>query len=64
MILQYAQFLKKHYQERGVTVSKVRAEVYVTLNARPSQLLINPQENLLNLRDTWASKTWIKPLEN
>ena len=64
MILQYAQFLKKHYQERGVSVSKVRAEVYVTLNARPSQLLINPQENLLNLRDTWATKTWIKPLEN
>lgn len=64
MILQYAQFLKKHYQKRGVSVSKVRAEVYVTLNARPSQLLINPQENLLNLKDTWATKTWIKPLEN
>ncbi len=64
MILQYAQFLKKYYETKGLAVSKVRAEVYVTLNARPSQLLINPQENLLNLRDSWASKTWIKPLEN
>jgi hypothetical protein len=64
MILQYAQFLKKYYETKGLAVSKVRAEVYVTLNARPSQLLINPQENLLNLRDSWATKTWIKPLEN
>ncbi len=64
MILQYAQFLKKYYETKGLTVSKVRAEVYVTLNARPSQLLINPQENLLNFRDSWATKTWIKPLEN
>lgn len=64
MILQYAQFLKNYYENRGLAVSKVRAEVYVTLNARPSQLLINPQENLLNLKDSWAAKTWIKPLEN
>ncbi len=64
MILQFAQFLKKQYEAKGLKVNTVRAEVYVTLNGRPSQLLIKPNQNLLNLTDTWASKSWIKPLEN
>jgi hypothetical protein len=63
LILQYAQFLKQHYQSLGISVSKVRAEVYVTLNARPSQLLISDQQNLLVLKDTWQHKNWILPFE-
>jgi hypothetical protein len=63
MILQYAQFLKNHYQTKGMEVSKVRAEVYVTLNGRPSQLYINPNINLLTLKDSWANKSWINPFE-
>lgn len=63
MILQYAQFLKRHYEERGLAVNKVRAEVYVTLNGRPSQLLLNPDQNLLLLKDSWQHKDWIKPFE-
>ncbi len=63
MILQYAQFLKNHYQTKGIEVSKVRAEVYVTLNGRPSQLYINPNINLLTLKDAWANKSWINPFE-
>jgi hypothetical protein len=39
----------------------VRAEVYVTLNAKPSQLLIDPSIDLSKLDDTWAPKSWINP---
>jgi hypothetical protein len=63
LILQYAQFLKTYYEDRGATVSKVRAEVYVTLNARPSKLFIDDQQNLLELTDSWQHKKWIKPFE-
>jgi len=64
MILQYAQFLKRHYEERGLVVNNVRAEVYVTINGRASQLLFNPEQNLLVLKDSWQHKDWIKPFEN
>lgn len=59
MILQFAHFLTKHYAQKGVQQPEVRAEVYVTLNGRPSQLLINPYTNLSELRDGWNPKEWI-----
>ncbi|MFN0177135.1 MAG: HTTM domain-containing protein [Saprospiraceae bacterium] len=61
MILQFAHFLKQHYEKQGVFDPAVRAEVYVTLNARPSQLLIDPNIDLTKLSDGWSHKTWIKP---
>jgi hypothetical protein len=59
MILQYAHFLGAHYERQGVYQPEVRAEVYVTWNARPSRLLIDPQRNLLKERDTFTPKDWI-----
>jgi hypothetical protein len=59
MILQFAHFLGAYYEKQGVYQPAVRAEVYVTLNARPSRLLIDPQRNLLKERDTFAPKDWI-----
>ena len=61
MILQFAHFLGDHYAQKGVKAPEVRAEVYVTLNARPSQLLIDPNVNLLKEKDTFAAKSWILP---
>ncbi len=61
MILQFARFLHQHYEQKGVTNPQVRAEVYVTLNARPSQLLIDPTVNLSAINDGWQNKTWILP---
>lgn len=61
MILQFAHFLKDHYAKVGLVDPEVRAEVYVTLNSRPSQLLIDPQVNLAQLEDGWQSKKWINP---
>jgi hypothetical protein len=61
MILQFAHFLAKHYEQKGVCSPQVRAEVYVTLNARPSQLLIDPQINLVEIQDGCKQKDWIMP---
>ena len=61
MILQFAHFLKKHYEKKGVYDPKVRVETYVTLNTRPSKLLIDPAIDLTKQQDTWAHKTWILP---
>jgi hypothetical protein len=61
MILQFAHFLGDHYESKGVSNPQVRAEVYVTLNARPSELLIDPQVDLTRIEDGWKHKTWILP---
>jgi hypothetical protein len=59
LILQYAHLLKAHYQEKGLSDPKVRAEVWVTLNARPARLLIDPNLDLTTINDDWAPKKWI-----
>jgi hypothetical protein len=59
MILQYAHFLGKHYEEQGLSKPEVRATVYVTLNARPSKLLIDSTVNLMTIDDGWHNKDWI-----
>jgi hypothetical protein len=64
MILQFAHFLGQHYEKKGVYKPQVRAEVFVTLNARPSKLLIDPNRDLLKEADTFAQKDWIVHYEN
>lgn len=61
MILQFAHFLGKHYSIKGVQKPQVRAEVYVTMNARKAQLLIDPKVDLMQVKDTWTPKPWILP---
>jgi len=63
IILQYAQFLKEYYQKQGMSDPQIRAEVYVTLNARPSRLLINPQLDLTTVEDGWQKKDWVLDYE-
>jgi hypothetical protein len=64
MILQFAHFLAKHYESEGMKLPAVRAEVYVTLNARPSELLIDPKANLAEIKDSFSPKKWILPYAN
>ena len=61
LILQYAHWLAAHYRAQGLSDPQVRAEVYVTLNGRPSQLLIDPQLDLVGVEDSWKAKDWILP---
>jgi hypothetical protein len=42
-------------------VPEVRAEVWITLNGRPGQLLFSPSLNLMNLSDSFAPKRWLNP---
>lgn len=63
MILQFAHFLGKTYEKRGFYQPQVRAEVYVTLNARPSKLLINPKIDLTKEKDSFLPKNWIIPVQ-
>jgi len=63
LILQYAHFLADHYESKGVQNPSVRVEAYVTLNARPSRLLIDPEADLTRIRDGWPPKDWILPYE-
>lgn len=63
MILQYAHFLAKYYENIGLKHPEVRAEVYVTLNGRKSQLLIDPNQNLAAEKEGFSAKKWIKPLD-
>jgi hypothetical protein len=64
MILQFAHFLGKYYEKKGLYKPQVRAEVYVTLNGRPSKLLIDPRVDLMKEQDSFAPKKWILPYEN
>ena len=59
MILEYAHHLAKHYEKLGVANPEVRAEVYVTLNARRSKLLVDPKVDLSKIEDSWSHKKWI-----
>ncbi|MFT3678872.1 MAG: HTTM domain-containing protein [Ferruginibacter sp.] len=60
MILQYAHFLKQHFEKMGVHNPAVRAEVFVTLNGRASKLYIDSTVDLALLKDNWTNKSWIK----
>jgi hypothetical protein len=63
MILQFAHFLGNHYAQKGLHEPEVRAEVYVTLNARPSQLLLDPTIDLMKESDSFKAKEWILPYQ-
>jgi hypothetical protein len=59
MIRYYAHWLKAEYQRRGVANPAVTAEVWVTLNGRPSKQLVNPKVNLAHEPQTCGVPHWI-----
>ncbi len=61
LILQFAHFLKKEYERKGIADAEVRANVYVTLNGRPNKLFIDPTLDLCTVKDGLAPKNWILP---
>lgn len=59
-ILQYADYLGKHYSETyGFTDPVVKADVFVSINGSKLQRFINPNVNLQPLSDGWKHKSWI-----
>jgi hypothetical protein len=61
LILQYAHFLKKYYEEKGMKNVSVRAQVYVTLNGSLSKLYFDPTLDLTKIQDSWQHKAWLYP---
>ena len=61
MIIQYARMLKDHYASRGVYDPYVRAEVWVTMNAAPSQLLVDSSMDLAAQHQGLHHYDWILP---
>lgn len=72
MILQYAQFLKAHYEGRKLHFGdhhftlnnpSVHAQIYVTLNNRPSQLFVDKKHDLSLLPYNLKHRTWLEPFQ-
>ena len=63
MILQFAHFLYKEYQQKGFEDPVITAESYVTLNGRRSQRLVDPKVNLAKIPRGFQHKYWVLPLE-
>jgi len=61
MILQFAHFLEGEYQKKGIENPVIRAEVYVTLNGRKSELLIDPAIDLTEQSYNLKPRNWILP---
>lgn len=60
-ILQYAHMLRDHYISEGIPSPQVFVKCHVTLNGRLSRLFIDPEVNLANEKDSFATKKWITP---
>lgn len=60
LLVQYAHWLRHHYAAKGIEVEKIRAEVYVTLNGKPSRLYFDPQLNLLAI-NAYGPRDWLNP---
>ncbi|WP_442587137.1 HTTM domain-containing protein [Pedobacter sp. AW31-3R] len=64
MILRYAHYLKKIYQERHILRPEVYAEGYVALNGRRSKAFIDPNINLAAQELSWRHVNFILPFSN
>lgn len=61
-ILQFAHHIAAIYARRyAIEKPIVRAEVYVAMNGRVSQLLINSKVNLAEVSKSIGQKNWILP---
>jgi len=70
MILDYANFLGDEFADTSFTKfgeilkfknPEIRAEVFVTINARPHQLYVKDDINLLAVENGYADRSWLEP---
>jgi len=59
MILEFAHYLAQDLKAHGLGSVEVRAEAYVSLNGRPSHLLLDPTVDLVRQTNSLAPKEWI-----
>ncbi|MEC3965075.1 HTTM domain-containing protein [Flagellimonas halotolerans] len=63
-ILEYAHYLKQHFEKDGHQNIGVYVESYVALNGRLSQPFIDPKVDLAQEKDSFKHKTWILPFKD
>ena len=73
MILEYAHFLGDYYKNTDINNDgiidfddniHVYADVFVSLNGRNNQRLINPKFNLYSEKESFENKSWILPFND
>lgn len=63
MLVQFAHYLAQQYKAKGIQNPVVQVQSRVILNGRGGQSLVDPQCNLAEQQNSWAHKSWIKPLQ-
>ncbi|MEW7291234.1 HTTM domain-containing protein [Aquimarina sp. 2304DJ70-9] len=63
-ILEYAHYLKKHFENEGHQNVQVFVESYVALNGRLSSQYIDPEVDLGKQKESFKHKTWIIPFKD
>ena len=63
-ILEYAHYLKRHFESQGHQNLQVFVESYVSLNGRGSQPYIDPDVDLAQLKPSFKHKNWILPFND
>jgi len=61
-IIEYAHYLGKHFENQGHQNIEVYVESYAALNGRPNQIFVQPNINLLDLKNDFSNRDYIKPL--
>lgn len=64
MVLSFAHYLHDRWVAEGRGAPEVRAEVWVSLNGRRAQLMIDPEVDLAQVEYGWLPRTWIFPLND
>ena len=59
MMLQYAKYLGSIFKTKDIKDISVYCECYVTMNGKPSQLIIDPKTDLLKVEDNLLVGNWI-----
>jgi len=63
-ILEYAHFLKDHFEGDGHKAVQVYVDCQVTLNGRLSTTFIDPKVNLAQEKESFEHKNWITPFKD
>lgn len=63
-MLEYAHYLKRHFEAQGHENLQVFVESYVALNGRRSKLYIDPDVDLTQFNESFKHKTWILPFND
>ena len=62
-MVEYAHYLKDHFEQQGHKNIAIYVDSYVSLNGRGSQLYIDPNTDLTQVKDDWKHKYWILPFD-